>query len=97
MSFEYSLEFDGQAPISAIVDRLGSRGLSPRDVRADGAVLAYPSTPDEQVLRWGGDVEISTIPTGLLVTMTTNEHRQILQDIIDELGAHGLSVVIDEP
>jgi hypothetical protein len=97
VSFEYSIEFAGHAPISAIVVRLGTRGLLPRDVRADGAVLAYRTTPEEQILRWGGDVEMSTAPNGLLVTINAKEHQQIMSDIVAELNAHGLSVAVDEP
>jgi len=97
MSFEYSLEFTGRAPIAEIVTRLASRGLIAKDVRTDGAVLAYPSTPHDQLLRWGGDVELSTTPTGLFVRMNAAQHKRLLLDIIDELAAHNLAVRVDEP
>jgi hypothetical protein len=97
MSFEYSLEFSGGAPISAIVSRLVTYGLMPKAVGPDGAVLTYADTPEHQLLRWGGDVEISTTNTGLLVTINGKGHQQVLRLILEELAAQGLSVVVDEP
>ena len=96
MTFECSLSFDGEPPLHQIVTRLATRGLLPREIRADGAVLAFRETAEEQLVRWGGDVEISVTSDGLFVAITVGAARTILADIVDELAACGFSAKVAE-
>ena len=97
MSYQYAISTSARPRLEPIATRLGVRGLLPVLSTQDKLTLSRAATPQRQAERWGGDVEICVEEDTVLVTINTNDHSEVLSDVLDELKQQGILTTVEEP
>jgi len=97
MSYQYAISTSVRPRLEPITVRLGVRGLRPVLWTEEKLTLSRAETPQPQLEHWGGDVEICLEEDRLLVTINTNDHRDVLSDVLHELKKQGILTTVEEP
>lgn len=97
MSDEYRLLIEPMLDLLELATPIEKLGLRPVASTSDSLRFAYPSTPQEQVARWGGNVIVERESDGTLrITLNGISGRLALAAIAEHIGGLGGTVTVDD-